>query len=411
DNDVHNTEAKTGVSKNSVRILLSKSREVIGSYRSAFSSTMGMVDLMKQVPFDLSKYAGQLGYIEVVDSTNTGSIGVGGFKPAVLSIPDLGTAEVAERYTRAAEIVGMYKVSSQGAAMKSLLLNKRADYKTRTAAAIALLSIDPAKNSALVEGVFLDISESQLLKEKMAQVLGQSSSPSRFSVLRKGLAGSRRTLQVSIASILVNAEAGIGQLLEAVKLADVPYDILTEVSVKERLNSNMSAAQKAEFSRLSVGQASESEARKALIATRISSYDPSAVGVVEGKALFIQNCSMCHQIKGEGGLIGPQLDGIGNWGQQALTDKILDPNRNISQAFRTYTVTLKNGKVLSGLFRREEGAVLIFANPGGVEFSVAKNDIKERVASKYTLMPDQFRNTISKKDFDALMKFLLATKG
>ena len=109
-------------------------------------------------------------------------------------------------------------------------------------------------------------------------------------------------------------------------------------------------------------------------------------------------------------MIGPQLDGIGNWGQKALTEKVLDPNRNISQAFRTYNVTLKNGKVLSGLYRREEGAVLVFANPGGQEFSVAKADIKDRVASKYTLMPDQFRNTIAPKDFDALLKFLLATK-
>ncbi|RZM29235.1 MAG: c-type cytochrome [Pedobacter sp.] len=410
DNDVHNTEAKTGVSKNSVRIILAKSRKVVASYRSSFATPMGMADLMKQVPFDLSKYAGQLGYIEVVDSTKTGSIGIGGFKPAVLSIPDMGLAETAERYTRAAEIVGLYKVASQGAAMKSLLLNKRADYKIRTAAAGALLSIDPVGNSRLVEGVFLDLDENQLIKEKMAQVLGQSASPSRFAVLQKGLAGSGRSLQLSIATILVNSSEGAGKLLEAVKEGDVKYDLLTEIAVKERLSGNMNAVQKQEFERLSVGQASESEARKVLIAARIASYDPSAVSVEEGKAMFAQNCSMCHQIKGEGGLIGPQLDGIGNWGQQALTEKVLDPNRNISQAFRTYTITLKNGKVLSGLFRREEGAVLVFANPGGEEFSVPKADIKERVASKYTLMPDQFRNTITKKDFDALMKFLLATK-
>jgi hypothetical protein len=53
---------------------------------------------------------------------------------------------------------------------------------------------------------------------------------------------------------------------------------------------------------------------------------------------------------------------------------------------------------------------LIFANLGGQEFSVLKLDIKDKVPSKYTLMPDQFRNTISKKDFDALLKFLLHTK-
>lgn len=410
DNDVHNTEAKTGVSKNSVRIRLAKTRQVIGSYRSAFSTPMTMADLMKEVPFDLSKYAGQPGFIEVIDSTKTGSIGIGGFKPQVLTIPDLGLAETAERYTRAAELAGDYKIASLAPALNSLLLNKRADYKTRTAAANSLIVIDPVKNSHSVEEVFSDLDEPQLIKEKMAQVLGQSSSPSRFNMLQKGLAGSTRGLQISIASILVNSEPGISALLAALTRGDIKYDLLSEVSIKERLSSNMNNAQREEFKKLSAGQASESEARQALINARLASFDPAAVTVESGKAMFIQNCSMCHQIKGTGGMIGPQLDGIGNWGQKALTEKILDPNRNISQAFRTYTITLKNGKVLSGLFRREEGAVLVFANPGGSEFTVAKADIKDRVPSRYTLMPDEFRNLLSKKDFDALLKFLLATK-
>ena len=410
DNDVHNTEAKTGVSKNSVRILLAKSHKVIGSYRASFTTAMTNRDLMKQVPFDLSKYTGQLGYIEVVDSTKTGSVGIGGFKPAVLVIPDKGLEETAERYTRAAEIAGTYRVASLAPALKNLLIDKRADYKSRTAAANALMVIDPAGNGKLVEGVLLDLSESQLIKEKMAQVLGQSASPSRFAALQKAMAGSQRTLQLTIASILVSDAAGIDKLLQSVRQGDVQFNLLSEVAVKERLATNMNAAQQAEFQKLSVGQASESEARKALIAARLSSFDPAAVTVEQGRAMFIQNCSMCHQIKGTGGMIGPQLDGIGNWGQKALTEKVLDPNRNISQAFRTYNITLKNGKVLSGLYRREEGAVLVFANPGGQEFAVAKEDIKERVPSKYTLMPDQFRNTITQKDFDALLKFLLATK-
>jgi putative heme-binding domain-containing protein len=410
DNDVHNTEIKTGVSRNSVRILLAKSHKVIGSYRASFSTPMTNRDLMKEVPFDLSKYAGQLGYIEVVDSTRTGSVGIGGFKPALLAIPDKGLAETAEHYTRAAEIAGTYKVAALAPALKNLLVDKRADYKSRAAAANALMTIDPAINGVLVEGVMLDLAESQLIKEKMAQVLGQSASPSRFTALQKAMAGSQRTLQLTIASILVNNATGIDKLLQSVKQGDVSFDLLSEVAVKERLAVNMSTAQQDALKNLSVGQASETEARRALIAARMSSFDPAAVTVEHGRAMFIQNCSMCHQIKGTGGMIGPQLDGIGNWGQKALTEKVLDPNRNISQAFRTYNIILKNGKALTGLYRREEGAVLVFANPGGQEFSVAKEDIKERVPSKYTLMPDQFRNTIEKRDFDALLKFLLATK-
>src|SRR5690606_39930369 len=52
--------------------------------------------------------------------------------------------------------------------------------------------------------------------------------------------------------------------------------------------------------------------------------------------IFEQNCAACHSVKGRGGMVGPQLDGVGNWGVKALVEKILIPNRNITQAFRTY---------------------------------------------------------------------------
>ena len=411
DNDVHNTVAKTGISKNSVRIRLAKTRKVVAEYRLDFKQVMVSKDLIKQVKFDLHNYQGQQGFIEVIDSTKTGSVGIGGIKPAVVTIPDKGTAEQAERYTRAAEIVTAYKVQALEPAMKKLVKAKWADYKSRAAAAGALMTLAPERNSALLEEIFTSLDESQLMKEKMAIVLGQGDSPGKYAILQKGLAGSQRSLQVAIASILVNSKVGIDYLLQSIKQGDINFDILAELAIKERLTANINSSQQQQLDQLTVGKASESEARKQLILARLTDFDPASVTVESGKAMFIQNCSMCHQIKGNGGMIGPQLDGIGNWGQKALTEKVLDPNRNISQAFRTYTITLKNGKVLTGLYRREEGEVLVFANPGGQEFSVPKNEIKERTASKYTLMPDQFSNTIAKKDFDALLKYLLSIKG
>jgi putative heme-binding domain-containing protein len=93
-----------------------------------------------------------------------------------------------------------------------------------------------------------------------------------------------------------------------------------------------------------------------------------------------------------------------------LATKIIDPNRNISEAFRNYTVKLKDGNVLAGLYRREEGAIVIFADATGREFSIAKNDIAERIPSKVTLMPDNFRNSLSQTDFNAIINYLINHK-
>jgi putative heme-binding domain-containing protein len=99
------------------------------------------------------------------------------------------------------------------------------------------------------------------------------------------------------------------------------------------------------------------------------------------------------------------------WGARALAEKILDPNRNVSESFRNYIIKLKDGKVLGGLLRREEGEVIVFADITGKEFSVAKSEIAEQTASKYTLMPDHFGDVLSQKDFNMLVEYLLSLQA
>ena len=53
---------------------------------------------------------------------------------------------------------------------------------------------------------------------------------------------------------------------------------------------------------------------------------------------------------------------------------------------------------------------IIYADASGKEFSIAKNEIKERKASKYTLIPDPFGTKLSQGDYNALMAYLLTVK-
>ncbi len=410
DSDIFKTETKSGISKNVLRIRLDKTKQVVGEYR--YSSTRAMAaakEKFQPVRFDLSAYKGQTGYIEVLDSSRNGGIGISAIEPALVSLPAEGPGEISIRLVRGAEIVADYKHQDLEPVMLKILNTPWADQKARTAAAVALMSISPERNAAVLAEAFNRIGTSPDFRQQLATAIGQYDSPLILQTLQKGLVGAPVNLQLTIAGLLVKSSKGIEQLLDAAKATDIQADLLDDVSLKERLMANSSGQQKKQLEQLMQGQTGAEDRRK-LIAGRLKNYNPSVVTVAAGKQTFMQNCSMCHQIKGNGGMIGPQLDGIGNWGQTALTEKILNPNGNISEAFRSYNITLKNGKALSGLFRREEGETLIFANPGGQEFTVAKNDIKENVASKYTLMPDYFGKTLSEGEFDALIKFLLSTK-
>ena len=123
------------------------------------------------------------------------------------------------------------------------------------------------------------------------------------------------------------------------------------------------------------------------------------------------SCIACHKIGDEGALIGPQLDGIGQRGLERLCEDILDPNRNVDGSFRTTLLVLKDGEVTSGLFRREEGELVVLAESTGKEIGVAKKDIAERRQSETSLMPENFGELLTQEDFNNLMTYLLSKKA
>jgi putative heme-binding domain-containing protein len=219
-------------------------------------------------------------------------------------------------------------------------------------------------------------------------------------------------LQHVIILAMAGSREGKKIIFDKVRKGELFARILAEPKIEERFMVNITPAELSQYKKLTSDLAELSKEKTTLIRTRIADYfnKRPAPSVEQGLVVFVKNCSPCHSMKGEGGKIGPQLDGVGKWGVHSLSEKILDPNRNISENFRNYTIKLKDGKIISGLFRREEGEVEIFADATGKEFALPKKEIRERKPSKYTLMPDQFANTINQDDFNALIAYLIAQK-
>jgi putative heme-binding domain-containing protein len=149
----------------------------------------------------------------------------------------------------------------------------------------------------------------------------------------------------------------------------------------------------------------------ALIATRSAAFAKAKPDVAAGKTVFTTNCAVCHQIRGEGGLIGPQLDGIGARGAERLSEDILDPNRNVDAHFHLHTLTLKDGGTVSGFLKAEAGQVLILADATGQEQRVSKNDLAKDVTTPMSLMPPVFGQTLDEKTFINLLGYLMNEKA
>ena len=159
---------------------------------------------------------------------------------------------------------------------------------------------------------------------------------------------------------------------------------------------------------LTQGLSPASEQIQRLLDRRRSAYDPYQANPVRGDQVFTQNCRVCHQLDGIGNVVGPQLDGIGNRGLDRIIEDVLDPNRNVDSAFRNTLLVLNDGDVVSGLFRREEGEMVVLAESTGKEISVPKKQINERRETDTSLMPENFSEVIPPDDFNHLIAYLLS---
>ncbi len=218
-------------------------------------------------------------------------------------------------------------------------------------------------------------------------------------------------LQTKWAVALASSVPGASALLDAVANGSTPARLLQDRSVRDKLSALHQPDLEAKIGDLTRNLPPADQAKDKLIADRRAAYNRGAASVAEGEKVFQQNCAVCHQINGKGGLVGPQLTGVGNRGLDRLCEDILDPNRNVDRAFRQTVLTTKDGETVSGLFRREEGQLLVLANAAGQEFTVKKADVTERRESELSLMPDNFNDAITKQNFDHLLAYLLTQTG
>lgn len=144
-----------------------------------------------------------------------------------------------------------------------------------------------------------------------------------------------------------------------------------------------------------------------LIASRSQSFQAAKPDLKKGAALFTSHCASCHQLGGKGGLIGPQLDGIGARGVQRLCEDILDPNRNVDSHFHLHQFSLKDGTSIGGFVRSEGAQMIRLVDAAGQEHRLAKSNIANKQISLMSLMPPAFGQTLSEEDFRNLLGYLL----
>ena len=131
--------------------------------------------------------------------------------------------------------------------------------------------------------------------------------------------------------------------------------------------------------------------------------------VKRGRELFRASCGACHQLFGTGGEIGPHLTG-GYTDLEYLLQNIIDPNAVIGLDYQLVYITLKDGSLQAGIISGENESTLTLKAPGApAPVVIAKDQIKTRVVSPNSLMPEGLLNGMEEPDVRSLFLYLRQT--
>ncbi len=358
-------------------------------------------DQARQVRWDLSKHVGKKVQLEIVDGDN-------------------GSAYAWIAVGRISEIgLNPSNIGEQLDALRQLVSLRVSKPVTDHAIAVLASSKLSPKMSAQVIASVADAMQASLL----ASVIDQAVEMGRSELVHRDLLGDSPTAaqafdellkQVCLAATQRQQSAFAGRLLKAPEGVSRLIALLDQGRLnlaclrnkKSLMPKGLEATTEKKLSEL-IAQADQlPDTEKKIVQERLAKVDLNHASTEQGQILFEKNCATCHQLKGKGALVGPQLDGVGKRGVERLCEDILDPHRNVDTAFRMSVLITDDDRVLSGLVKEQTDGSLQVIGQDGKSTQISAAAVTQRRDSTKSVMPENFVEVLNDSDLSAILKFL-----
>jgi putative heme-binding domain-containing protein len=130
---------------------------------------------------------------------------------------------------------------------------------------------------------------------------------------------------------------------------------------------------------------------------------------LRGKHVFFSEkalCSKCHQVRGEGGAIGPDLSNQPQRDYASVLRDITQPSYAINPDFVSQTLLTTSGKVLTGSIR-SNGSELFVGHEDGKETRILRHEVESFEPSSKSVMPEKITELLRPDELRDLLAFLL----
>jgi putative heme-binding domain-containing protein len=320
---------------------------------------------------------------------------------------DLLAAGAEDRAARGIQLARSLKLDRFKDRIAALALSPAQPDRLRAEAFAAVAALDPAGRVPILGRILANPEEKPAIRELAAAGLGDLEAPEAVEALAAGLRAAHDALAAKIAAALARRRPGGERLLEEIEQGRASPRLLARREVQLRLAGSGIDDLETRVKKLTAGIPDAEEKAAGLIAARREGFARASPEAGRGAAVFAKTCGACHRAAGQGNKVGPELEGIGKRGLDRLLEDVLDPNRNIDQAFRTTVIVTRDGLARTGLFLREEGAVLVLADQEGKSFTVPAAEVESRELSNLSPMPADIAEKLPEAEFYDLLAFLL----
>ena len=136
----------------------------------------------------------------------------------------------------------------------------------------------------------------------------------------------------------------------------------------------------------------------------------------KGRAIVLNNsavyCQRCHKLDGQGGEVGPQLNGIAadkEKDRRYLLESIVFPSAKIAKGYDTVILVLNDDRTISGVLKSEDKKQIKLVTVENKEIVVNVEDVAARRTGP-SAMPDDLHKKLSRRELRDVVEFLSSLK-
>ena len=123
-------------------------------------------------------------------------------------------------------------------------------------------------------------------------------------------------------------------------------------------------------------------------------------------------CQRCHKIDGQGGEVGPALNGLAadkEKDRRYLLESIVLPSAKIAKGYDTVILLLHDERTVSGIIKSEDKKAIKLVTPENKEITIAVEDVASRRTGP-SAMPADLHEKLSRRELRDVVEFLASLK-